>query len=83
MLDRMQRAAIVKRHGITLDDPSIRRAAGKTLQVVISPVRDIGLDVGTSAVLSADAKGAPVRVIGNSTSRHNDLYWSTMRTDGR
>ena len=72
--DLGERAGIFKRHGITFESV-YTQGAGETLQVVISGSADIGLGVGTSAVLSAYAKGAPVRVIGNSTTGTNDLYW--------
>ncbi len=68
------RAGIFKKHGITFE-AVYTQGAGETLQVVISGSTDIGLGVGTSAVLSAYAKGAPVRVVGNSTTGANDLYW--------
>jgi ABC-type nitrate/sulfonate/bicarbonate transport system substrate-binding protein len=79
--DLGERAGIFKRHGITFESV-YTQGAGETLQVVISGSADIGLGVGTSAVLSAYAKGAPVRVIGNSTTGTNDLYWY-VRTESR
>jgi NitT/TauT family transport system substrate-binding protein len=68
------RAGLFKKHGITFE-AVYTQGAGETLQVVISGSADIGLGIGTSAVLSAFAKGAPIRVIGNSTTGTNDLYW--------
>jgi NitT/TauT family transport system substrate-binding protein len=67
-------AGIFKKHGIVLEKV-YTQGAGETLQAVISASVDIGLGVGTSAVLAAFAKGAPVRVIGNSTTGTNDLFW--------
>ena len=68
------RAGLFKKHGISFESV-YTQGAGETLQVVISGSADIGLGVGTSAALSAFAKGAPIRVIGNSTTGTNDLYW--------
>jgi NitT/TauT family transport system substrate-binding protein len=68
------RAGIFKKHGITFESV-YTQGAGETLQVVISGSADIGIGVGTSAVMAAYVKGAPVRVIGNSTTGTNDLYW--------
>ena len=72
--DLGERAGLFKQHGITFESV-YTQGAGETLQVVISGSADIGLGVGTSAALSAFAKGAPIRVIGNSTTGTNDLYW--------
>src|ERR1043166_1921371 len=69
-----QRAGIFKKHGLTLDIV-YTAGAGETLQVVISGAADTGLGVGTTGVMSAFAKGAPVRAIGNATVGSNDLYW--------
>ena len=68
------RAGIFKKHGITFESV-YTQGAGETLQVVISGSADIGVGVGTSAAMAAYVKGAPVRVIGNSTTGTNDLYW--------
>lgn len=72
--DLGERAGIFKKHGLVLEKV-YTQGAGETLQVVISASADIGLGVGTSAVMSAFAKGAPVRAIGSSTTGTNDLYW--------
>jgi NitT/TauT family transport system substrate-binding protein len=77
--DLGERAGIFKKHGIVMEKV-YTQGAGETLQVVISASADIGLGVGTSAVMAAFAKGAPVRAIGSSTTGTNDLYWY-VRTD--
>lgn len=69
-----QRAGIFKKHGLNLEI-LYTAGAGETLQTVISGATDIGVGVGTSGVLSAFQKGAPVRAIGNATVGSNDLYW--------
>ncbi|MBO0764819.1 MAG: ABC transporter substrate-binding protein [Hyphomicrobiaceae bacterium] len=68
------RAGIFKKHGLTLE-LTYTAGAGETLQTVISGAVDIGVGVGTAGVMSAFAKGAPVRVIGSATVGSDDLYW--------
>jgi NitT/TauT family transport system substrate-binding protein len=48
--------------------------SAETLQAVISGSVDIGIGLGTSAVMGAFAKGAPLRVIGNASSGSSE-YW--------
>ena len=69
-----QRAGIFKKHGLNLDIV-YTAGAGETLQVVVSGAGDVGIGVGTTGVMGAFAKGAPVRAIGNATVGSNDLYW--------
>ncbi len=69
-----QQAGIFKKHGIILElFPTA--GAGETMQAVISGSADLGIGVGTSAVLGAFAKGAPVRIIGANFTGASDLYW--------
>jgi NitT/TauT family transport system substrate-binding protein len=68
------RAGIFKKHALTLE-LTYTAGAGETLQTVISGAVDIGVGVGTAGVMSAFAKGAPVRVIGSATVGSDDLYW--------
>jgi NitT/TauT family transport system substrate-binding protein len=68
------RAGIFKKRGLTLE-LTYTAGAGETMQTVISGAVDIGVGVGTAGVMSAFAKGAPVRVIGSATVGSNDLYW--------
>ena len=72
--DLGERAGIFAKHGFTLEKV-YTQGTGETIQVVISGSVDIGLGIGASAVMAAFAKGAPVRVIGSSTTGTNDLYW--------
>src|SRR5919198_210727 len=58
-----QRAGIFKKHGLVLEI-LYTQGAGETQQPVIAGSVDIGVGVGIMGVLSAYAKGAPVRVIG-------------------
>ncbi len=87
----MQRMGFAKKHGLELEI-QWTQGAGETQQAVISNSVDIGVAPGVMGVLSAFAKGAPVRVIGNQASGAQDLYWyvkadspirSWADTDGR
>ena len=69
-----QRAGIFKKHGLELDIV-YTNGAGETQQAVISGSVDIGVGVGTTGVMGAFAKGAPVRAIANSTTGADDLFW--------
>ena len=86
-----QRAGIFKKHGLELEIV-YTQGAGETQQAAISGSVDIGVAAGIMGVLSAYAKGAPVRVIGAETTGAADLYWyvkadspiKTLKdTDGR
>ena len=86
-----QRAGIFKKHGLELE-VVYTQGAGETQQAAISGSVDIGVAAGIMGVLSAYAKGAPVRVIGAETTGAGDLYWyvkadspiKTLKdTDGR
>jgi NitT/TauT family transport system substrate-binding protein len=65
---------IFQKHGIDLDI-LYTQGGGETLQVVISGAVDIGLSAGTLGVLGAYAKGAPVRIIGASSTGSRELFW--------
>jgi NitT/TauT family transport system substrate-binding protein len=69
-----QRAGIFKKHGLELEIV-YTQGAGETLQATLSGSVDIGVAAGIMGVLSAYAKGAPVRVIGAETTGASDLYW--------
>ena len=86
-----QRAGIFKKQGLELEIV-YTQGAGETQQAAISGSVDIGVAAGIMGVLSAYAKGAPVRVIGAETTGAGDLYWyvkadspiKTLKdTDGR
>ena len=69
-----QRAGIFKKHGLNLDIV-YTQGAGETQQAVISGSVDVGVAAGIMGVLSAYAKGAPVRIIGAETTGASDLFW--------
>ena len=67
-----QSAGIFSKHGITLDVAYARD--GEVESSVASGGSDVGVGVGTVAVLRAYGKGAPLRVIGASTTGTAN-YW--------
>jgi NitT/TauT family transport system substrate-binding protein len=69
-----KRAGIFKKHGLDLEI-LYTQGGGETQQAVISGSVDIGVAAGVMGVLSAYAKGAPVRVIGAESTGAQDLYW--------
>ena len=69
-----QQAGFFKKHGLNLEI-LYTQGGGETQQAVISGSVDIGVGVGTTGVMGAFAKGAPVRAIANSTTGADDLFW--------
>jgi NitT/TauT family transport system substrate-binding protein len=69
-----KRAGIFKRHGLTLEI-LYTQGSGETQQAVIANSVDVGVAPGTMGVMSAFAKGAPIRIIGAETTGASDLYW--------
>jgi len=69
-----KRAGIFKKHGLDLDI-LYTNGGGETLQAVISGSVDLGIGAGTSSVLGAFAKGAPVRILLAGATGASDLYW--------
>ena len=65
---------IFKKHGLELEI-LYTQGGGETQQAVISGGADIGVGVGITGVMSAFAKGAPVRAIANSMTGASDIYW--------
>jgi NitT/TauT family transport system substrate-binding protein len=79
-----QNKGIFKKHGLTLD-LFYTQGSAETMQSVISNSVDIGIGLGTHAMLSAFLKGAPIRGIGGSfTSADEQFYYvpadSAVRT---
>src|SRR5262247_3047503 len=68
------RGGIFKKHGLALE-LLYTQGAGETQQAVIAGSVDIGVGVGIMGVLSAFAKGAPVRIIGAEITGAGDLFW--------
>ncbi len=69
-----KQAGIFKKHGLDLDI-IYTGGGGETMQVVISGAVDVGLSAGLSGALGAFAKGAPIRVIGASSSGAREVFY--------
>ena len=70
-----QNKGIFKKHGLTLD-LFYTQGSAETLQSVISNSVDIGIGLGTHAMLGAFLKGAPIRGVGGSfTSADEQFYY--------
>jgi NitT/TauT family transport system substrate-binding protein len=68
---------IFQKHDLDLDI-LYTSGGGETLQTVISGAVDIGLSAGTLSVLGAFAKGAPLRIIGASSTGSRELFWYVL-----
>jgi NitT/TauT family transport system substrate-binding protein len=69
-----QQQGIFKKHGLELDI-LYTAGGGETLQAVVSGAVDLGMSAGTLAILGAFQKGAPVRIIGASSTGSRELFW--------
>src|SRR5262249_57980960 len=69
-----RRAGIFKKHALNLE-LLYTSGGGETVQAVISGSVDLGIGAGTSSVLGAFAKGAPVRILLAGATGASDLYW--------
>src|SRR5258708_980807 len=70
-----QNKGIFKKHGLALD-LFYTQGSAETVQWVISNSVDIGIGLGTHAMLGAFVKGAPIRGIGGSfTSADEQFYY--------
>jgi NitT/TauT family transport system substrate-binding protein len=69
-----QNAGFFKKRGLTLEI-LYTQGSGETQQAVISGSVDIGIGLGTTSVMAAFAKGAPVRVIGNASTGSSEFWY--------
>jgi NitT/TauT family transport system substrate-binding protein len=72
--DLGQRKGIFAKHGLNIET-LYTSGGGETMQALISGSADIDISTGTAAILSAFAKGAPVRPIAASMTGADDLFW--------
>ena len=78
-----QNKGIFKKHGLTLE-LLYTQGSAETLQSVISNSVDIGIGLGTHALLGAYLKGAPIRGVGASfTSADEQFYYVIGRFAGQ
>jgi len=69
-----QNVGFFKKYDLTLD-VLYTQGSAETLQSVISASVDVGIGLGTHALLGAYSKGAPVRAIGSSFTSADDQYY--------
>ena len=69
-----QQAGIFRKHGLGLEI-LYTQGGGETMQVVVSGAVDIGLSAGMPGTLGAYGKGAPVRIIGASSTGSRETFW--------
>jgi NitT/TauT family transport system substrate-binding protein len=68
-----QNAGFFKKRGLDLEI-LYTQGSGETQQAVISGSVGIGVGLGTTSVMAAFAKGAPIRVVGNASTGSSE-YW--------
>jgi NitT/TauT family transport system substrate-binding protein len=69
-----QKAGFFKKRGLTLEI-FYTQGSAETQQTVIAGSADIGVGLGTTAVMSAFAKGAPIQVIGNASTGSSEFWY--------
>ncbi len=65
---------IFAKHGIKTE-VLWTQGSGETIQAVITGSVDLGVAIGTTGIMAAVVKGAPVRPISNSMTGADDLFW--------
>jgi NitT/TauT family transport system substrate-binding protein len=68
-----QNAGFFRKRGLALD-LLYTQGSGETQQAVISGSVAIGIGLGTTSVMNAFAKGAPLRAVGNASTGSSE-YW--------
>src|SRR5258706_10432766 len=74
-----QQQSIFRKHGLDLEI-LYTAGGGETLQAVISGAVDIGLSAGTTGVMGAFSKNAPIRIIGASSTGSRELFWYVLKS---
>jgi NitT/TauT family transport system substrate-binding protein len=69
-----QQAGIFRKHGLDLEI-LYTQGGGETLQVVVAGAVDIGLSAGMLGTLGAYGKGAPIRIVGASSTGARETFW--------
>jgi NitT/TauT family transport system substrate-binding protein len=69
-----KQAGIFRKHDLDLDI-LYTQGGGETLQVVMSSSVDVGLSAGVLGSLGAYGKGAPLRIIGASSTGSRETFW--------
>src|SRR4249920_220203 len=69
-----QNAGFFRKRGIVLDI-LYTQGSGETQQAVIAGSVGIGIGLGTTSVMAAFAKGAPLAVIGNASTGSSEFWY--------
>ena len=69
-----KQAGIFQKHGLDLDI-IYTSGGGETMQVVISGAVDVGLSAGLAGAFGAYSKGAPLRIIGASSTGSREIFY--------
>ena len=69
-----QKAGFFKKRGLVLEI-FYTQGSAETQQTVIAGSADIGVGLGTTAVMAAFAKGAPIRAIGNASTGSSEFWY--------
>jgi len=69
-----QNAGFFKKRGIALDI-LYTQGSGETQQAVITGSVGVGIGLGTTSVMAAFAKGAPLTVIGNASTGSSEFWY--------
>jgi len=69
-----EQGGIFDKHGIKLDY-RYTQGGGETLQAVIAGGVDVGIAVGMPGVLSAFSQGAPIKVVGSSSTGSANFWY--------
>ena len=69
-----QNAGFFKKRGIALDI-LYTQGSGETQQAVIAGSVGVGIGLGTTSVMAAFAKGAPLTVIGNASTGSSEFWY--------
>jgi NitT/TauT family transport system substrate-binding protein len=69
-----QQAGIFAKHGIKTE-VLYTSGGGETMQALISNSVDIAVATGTTAIMAAFAKNAPIRPVASSITGAQDIYW--------
>jgi len=77
-----QNAGFFKKRGLSLEI-LYTQGSGETQQIVISGSVGIGIGLGTTSVMAAFAKGAPLTVIGNASTGSSEFWYVPASSPAR
>jgi NitT/TauT family transport system substrate-binding protein len=69
-----EKSGIFAKHGLHLDI-LYSQGGGESIQAVLTGSVDIGVGIGTAGAMGVFQKGAPIRIIGATTTGASDILW--------